>query len=122
MAETIAQDRVMPGSAPANLDHYRYFIVLQPQRLPAGPFALQRQARRSAAFEFVALLREWTTEKAQQDEVSALEVTMFGQIQITCTPEFIEQIRRQDILPIAEIRAAQSLEANLRRVIEQASG
>lgn len=112
----------MPSSAAANMDHYRYFIVLQPQRLPAGPFALQRQARRTAAFEFVALLREWVTEKAQQDEVSALDVTMFGQIQITCSPDFIELIRQQDILPIAEIRAAQSLETNLRRIIEQASG
>lgn len=112
----------MPSSAATNTDHYRYFIVLQPQRLPIGPFALQRQARRAAAFELVALLREWATEKAQQDQISALEVTMFGQIQITCTPEFIEQIRQQDILPIAEIRAAHSLEAGLRRVIEQASG
>lgn len=112
----------MSSSAATNTDHYRYFVVLQPQRLPAGPLALQRQARRAAAFEFVDLLQEWTTEKAQQDEVSALEVTMFGQIQITCTPGFIEQIRQQDILPIAEIRAAQSFETHLRRVIEQASG
>ncbi len=121
MAGTIKQDRLMPNSTATNMDHYRYFIVLQPQRLPVGPFTLQRQARRAAAFEFVGLLQEWTAERDQQDQVSALEVTMFGQIQITCSPEFIEQIRQQDILAIAEIRAAQSIETSLRRVIEQAS-
>ena len=105
-----------------NGDHYRYYIVLQPERNMTGPAALQRQTRRQAAFDFIRLLKEWVAEQKQQDKVSGFDVTMFGQIQITCAPEFIDQIRQQDILTIAEIRPAQSPDVSLRRLIDQVSG
>ncbi len=103
-------------------DHFRYYIVLQTRDGDAGPASLHRQTRRVAAFEFVKLLREWVAEQQQAAQVSALDVTMFGQIQITCAPEFIDQIRQQDILAIAEIRPANSAEVNLRKLIDQISG
>ncbi len=105
-----------------NGNHFRYYIVLQPEKTMTGPATLQRQSRRTAAFEFVKLLKEWIAENQQQPQVSALEVTMFGQIQITCAPEFIDQIRQQDMLAIAEIRPAQGAESSLRRIIDQVSG
>lgn len=104
-----------------NGNHFRYFIVLQPERTQPGPALLQRQSRRTAAFHFVALLKEWVAERQQQALVSALDVTMFGQIQITCAPAFIEEIRKQDVLAIAEIRPAKGVDMNLWRIIEQAS-
>jgi len=104
----------------SNGNHFRYFIVLQPERTLSGAAALQRQTRRAAAFTFVELLKEWIAENNQESQVSAIEVTMFGQIQLTCDPAFIDQIRQQDILAIAEIRPAQGLD--LRRIIEQVSG
>jgi uncharacterized protein YjcR len=105
-----------------NGDHFRYYIVLQPERTLSGSATLQRQTRRAASFEFVTLLKEWIAENHQQEQVSALDVTMFGQIQITCDAEFIDQIRQQDIWAIAEIRPAQSAELSLRRIIDQVSG
>lgn len=103
-------------------DHFRYYIVLQTKDGDAGPASLHRQTRRAAAFDFVKLLREWIAEQKQEAQVSALDVTMFGQILITCAPEFIDQVRQQDILAIAEIRPANSAEMNLRKLIDQVSG
>lgn len=105
-----------------NGDHYRYFIVL-PTGVPGnGPAMLQRNARRAAAQNFVALLREWIAENQLQDQVSRLDVTLFGQVHITCAPAFIEQIRQQDVLDISAIRPAQSMEGSLHRLLEQISG
>jgi hypothetical protein len=98
-------------------DHFRYFIVLPPEKTATGAVSLQSEARRQVAMEFVNLLREWVVENGQQDLISDLNVTMLGQIQITCHPSFIEQIRRQDVLAIAEIRPVQ----NISRLLDQVS-
>jgi hypothetical protein len=106
----------------ANSNHFRYFIVLQPEKNASGAMTLQRQSRRQAAFDFIKLLKEWVAENRQQEMVSAIDVTMFGQIQIICDPTLIKQIREQDVLAIAEIRPAKGLDINLRRLFDQASG
>ncbi len=103
-----------------NGDHYRFFIVLPTGTSDNnGPVLLQRPARRAAALNFVASLQEWITENKLQDQVSGIEVTMFGQVQITCALAFIAQIRRQDMLAISEIRPAQGGDKNLQRLLEQ---
>ena len=38
------------------------------------------------------------------DKVSAIGVTFFGQIQITCEPSVMKLIRDQDVIDIAAIR------------------
>jgi hypothetical protein len=105
-----------------NGDHYRFFIVLPTGTPGNGPALLERPARRAAALNFVASLKEWIAENKLQDQVSNLDVTMFGQVQITCALEFIEQIRQQDMLAISEIRPAQSMDKTLHRLLEQISG
>ena len=105
-----------------NGDHFRFFIVL-PTGVPGnGPALLERPVRRAAALNFVGLLKEWIAENKLQEQVSAIDVTMFGQVQITCALEFIEQIRRQDMLAISEIRPAQGMDKTLHRLMEQISG
>ena len=102
-----------------NGDHYRFFIVLPTGTPGNGPALLERPARRAAALNFVASLQEWIAENQLQEQVSSIEVTMFGQVQITCALAFIEQIRRQDMLAISEIRPAQSTDKNLQRLLGQ---
>jgi hypothetical protein len=105
-----------------NVEHFRYFIVLQPDKATSGAVSLQRQSRRQAALEFANLLREWVDENQQTQLVSSIDITVFGQIQIICSPLLIEQIQQQDILAIAEIRPAKTLDISLRRLFHQASG
>ncbi len=103
-----------------NGDHYRFFIVLPTGAADGnGPALLQRTARREAAKNFVASLREWIAENQLQDQLSGIEVTMFGQVQITCALTLIAQIRKQDMLAISEIRPAQTGDKNLQRLLEQ---
>ncbi len=112
----------LAGGNSMNGDHYRYFVVLQPGDRHALSPLLQRQARRTMALEFAAMLKEWIAENGLQAEVSAIDVTLFGQVLITCDPDFIDHIRGQDMLAINEIRPAQPVGQQLRKLLDEVSG
>ena len=82
--------------------HYRYFIELQPRNGEPLTRAMETEARRQAALGFIENFRGWLKEKDLDEKVSALDVTMFGQVQITCDSAVIKLIRNQD--DIAAIR------------------
>jgi SH3-like domain-containing protein len=82
--------------------HYRYFIELQPPSGEPVPRSRETEARRAAARGFIEQMRGWINEKKLDGKVSALTITMLGQIQITCDTAVINLIRNQD--DIAAIR------------------
>ena len=84
--------------------HYRYFIELQPPGGEPVPRTLEAETRRAAARGFIETMRHWLKERNLGEKVSALSVTMFGQIQITCDSTIIKLIRSQDEIDIAAIR------------------
>jgi len=84
--------------------HYRYFIELQPGAGDPVPRILEAETRRAAARGFIENIRQWLKERNLAEKVSALSVTMFGQIQITCDSAIIKLIRNQDNIDIAAIR------------------
>jgi hypothetical protein len=81
---------------------FRYFIELQPNNSEPVPRLLEAEVRRAAARGFIEIMRKWLKEKNMGERVSALSVTMFGQIQITCDSAVIKLIRNQDA--VAAIR------------------
>jgi hypothetical protein len=95
--------------------HYRYFIELQPRDGTHASRAFEAEAQRQAASGFIETMREWLREKDLADKVSALGVTMFGQIQITCEATVIKLIRNQDVVDIAAIRQGVAYTENLGR-------
>ena len=82
--------------------HYRYFIELQPSTGEPIPRSRETEARRAAARGFIETMRGWIRERRLDEKVSALNVTMLGQVQITCDSAVINLIRNQD--DIAAIR------------------
>jgi len=84
--------------------HYRYFIELQPSDGVPLPRAAETESRRVAALGFLKTVRDWLVQKDLNEKVSALTVTLFGQIQITCESEIIKRIRHEDVVDIASIR------------------
>lgn len=91
-------------------ERYRYFIELQPPVAEKLPRHKEQEIRRSAALEFVRSLREWLQESGMTKKVGAVDVTLFGQVLITCETDVIDFVREQDVLNIAAIRQAASLE------------
>ncbi len=84
--------------------HCRYFIELQPQAVEVVPRSRENEARRSLAHDFILMMRDWLKENDLSRKVSTLNVTMFGQVQITCEPAVINLIRNQDVINVAAIR------------------
>ena len=87
-----------------NNPHYRYFIEIQSRGDGLLARAIEAEARRAAAAGFVAIMREWLRERDLGDKVSAIGITLSGQIQITCEPAVMRLIRDQDVIDIAAIR------------------
>jgi hypothetical protein len=92
----------MGGDQPMQSPHYRYFIELQPSNGTYESRTAETEQRRAAARNFIENIYGWLKEKDLKEKVSALSVTMFGQIQITCDSTVIKLIRNQD--EIAAIR------------------
>jgi hypothetical protein len=87
-----------------NRDHRRYFIELQPEGATPVPRNREAETRREQATLFVETVYGWLRSHDLDDKVSEMDVTMFGQVQITCEAEIINRIRDEDALSIAAIR------------------
>ena len=85
-------------------DHNRYFIELQPNSAGPVPRHSEDAVRRAQAIHFMTTIYNWLKTHALEDKVSDVDVTAFGQIQITCTVNVINRIRNEDELSIASIR------------------
>ncbi len=84
--------------------HNRYFIELHPESPAPIPRNLESAARREQAASFIATVYDWLRSQELDDMVSDMDVTAFGQVQITCDSELITRIRDYDALSIATIR------------------
>lgn len=84
--------------------HYRYFIELQSPEGEPVPRLREAETRRAVAKGFIASMQKWLEEKNLGEKVSALGVTMFGQIQITCDSAIIKLLREQEDVDIVAIR------------------
>ena len=98
--------------------HYRYFIELQSGESANLPRAHETEQRRRTALSFLENMRNWLKEKDLDEKVSALNVTMFGQIQITCEADVITRIRNQENVDIAAIRQGNAFAENFGRLNE----
>lgn len=88
-----------------NGDHNRYFIELQPDDgFDAVPRYREDETRREQAVLFIASVYNWLKNHDLSAKVSAIDVTVFGQVRITCEDEIIHRIRDEDRLNIASIR------------------
>jgi hypothetical protein len=87
-----------------NRDHHRYFIELQPDGQAPVPRNREAETRREQALLFIAAIYDWLKNHDLDTKVSAMDVTAFGQIRITCDAEIINRIRDEDALSIAAIR------------------
>jgi hypothetical protein len=94
---------------------YRYFIELQPRDGVTLPRSIEAESRRTAALGFLTTVRDWLKQQDLSEKVSALTVTLFGQIQITCEADVIKRIRHDDIVDIASIRQGTMFSENLGR-------
>ena len=85
-------------------DHNRYFIELQPPS--AAPISRNREAeiRREQAAIFIAEVYSWLQSQDLGEMVSEMDVTAFGQVQITCETEIITRIQENRTLNIATVR------------------
>jgi len=83
-------------------DHHRFFIELQAQG--SVPRHSEDATRREHALRFITSIYDWLKQHALADKVSAMDVTAFGQIRITCDADVISRIRGEDDLHIAAIR------------------
>ena len=90
-------------------DQFRFFIEFQSPITDPQPRALEDANRRAAAAVAIENLRVWLRENGLERKVSTMGTTMFGQVQITCAPEVIQQIRNFETLPIIAIRNAAGL-------------
>jgi hypothetical protein len=89
----------------------RYFIELQPADTAPVPRYRETELRRETAAQFLEKVGEWLREHELFDKVATMAITALGQVQITCEPAVINQIRDEDGLNIATIRSgAMSLE------------
>ena len=95
--------------------HYRYFIELQPSNGAPVHRSAEAQTRRATALEFLTTVRDWLVKQDLNEKVSALNVTLFGQIQITCESDVIQRIRHDDVVDIASIRQGTMYTENLSR-------
>jgi hypothetical protein len=92
--------------------HYRYFIELHSPAAADVPRRLEAETRRAAALGYIEVMQRWLKECDLAGKVSALSVTMFGQVQITCDSAIIKLIRNREDADIAAIRqGALGLEA-----------
>ncbi|NBX73808.1 MAG: hypothetical protein EBQ89_05855 [Alphaproteobacteria bacterium] len=82
----------------------RFFIELPPADDPHR--RKQSDLQKNRAEEFVGIMQGWLIEARLAHLVRQLNVTLLGQIQIVCTAEVIDIIRKQDVVPIAAIRSA----------------
>lgn len=83
----------------------RYFIELQYDDTVSLPRSREIELRRQQAADFINTICHWLKEQELDDKVTALAITTLGQVQITCEEKIIQQIRGQEMLPIAMIRS-----------------
>lgn len=93
----------------------RYFIELQPVDGTSVPRYLETQLRRELAAQFLETVGEWLRDNALADKVATMAITALGQVQITCEPDIINQIRNHEDLHVAAIRQSSMLMENVTR-------
>jgi hypothetical protein len=91
-------------------DLHRYFIELHPALPARVSRGAEREARRRAALDFIAGLQSWLHATGNENKVGHVDVTLFGQVLITCEADVIDRVREQDILNVAAIRQAATLD------------
>jgi len=82
----------------------RYFIELQPGDGTSVPRNRENEMRRAQAARFLEKVGAWLKQHELSGKVATLAVTALGQVQITCEPAIISQMRSEDDLNIASIR------------------
>jgi len=85
-------------------DLKRYFIELQPVEGEPVPRYKEAEKRRELAAQFLKNIGLWLHQHEMADKVSTMAITALGQVQMTCVPDVINQIRHYDDLNIANIR------------------
>lgn len=96
----------------------RYFIELQPNNTQPVPRYLETEIRRKLATEFIQAIHEWLKDQDMENRVYAMAITALGQVQITCDPEILHQIRNQEIMEIASVRQGSLLNEKFSRFSE----
>lgn len=96
--------------------HNRYFIELQPSSGAPIPRQQEDEMRRRAALDFITQVKIWLEENDLNEKVSSLDVTMFGQVHITCEAGVINFLRDQDVMNIAAIRQGVFMTESLSRL------
>lgn len=85
-------------------DQFRYFIQLQNFMDGSLPRSRAQELQRQQADDVMRVLGEWLADNQLQHKVRAIQATLFGQIQITCTQDVIQRLRQMDLAAIALIR------------------
>ncbi|MDX2028417.1 MAG: hypothetical protein SFW62_07255 [Alphaproteobacteria bacterium] len=85
-------------------DQHRYFIELQPAAGATVPRNREDEIRREQAAHFITAIYAWLKNNALGDKVSAVAMTAFGQVQITCEADVISRLSDEEELQIAAIR------------------
>lgn len=99
-------------------ERYRYFIELRPTVDETAPRATAQAERRRQALTFVKDLHAWLDKNSLAPKVQTLDVTVFGQIHITCESDLIEKVRDDETLNIASIRQAPGFHGGLRKLLQ----
>lgn len=82
----------------------RYFIELLPQESEPVPRYRETELRRETAVQFIETVNSWLQQNELISKVTNMAVTALGQVQITCEPDIIHQIRNRDLPNIVTIR------------------
>lgn len=82
----------------------RYFIELQSTDDGTVPRYRETEMRRALAAQFLETIEDWLNDNDMADKVAAMAITALGQVQITCEPDVINQIRSIEDLNVAAIR------------------
>jgi 2-phospho-L-lactate transferase/gluconeogenesis factor (CofD/UPF0052 family) len=89
---------------------HRYFLDVLPSHVDRSVTRAEEEAvRKSSGQHFIALIKNWLADHHLNGSVQRLDLTTFGYVHITCTPEVIDAIRHQDIVPIGSIRPAANI-------------
>ncbi len=110
-----------PKEAVVTHESYRYFIELRPSTPETASRLHAQEERRRHALAFIHDLREWLDENSLQDKVQTLDVTVFGQVHITCEPDVIDFVREHDDSQIAVIRPASVFHEGVRRLMTESA-
>lgn len=81
-----------------------YFIEFQPSIASGEPHRQTRVLCREMAEDFVRTMKDWAVEKSWENKIGSMNITVLGQVLISCERDVIELIREQNVVNIASIR------------------